>query len=213
MARWFHLKRGEALIRVRSYLIDDYSIYWYRREGSTRFRFGLGVVVGGLDRSSWGSWALFVHGGEHDAYVKTRTYVVLPRNDPPLFLSAVLQAHVARALSYVPRHLPVDTSGDDPRRGLVHALADVGRSRYVIVLQGGEVRGRSCRALVVSPIHSIGHEAFEGKCHVRFVPSPSLADVLRAAERPLKVSLPIERDPRKLLERAMWGIVVDGQGL
>ncbi len=212
MARWFHLKRGESLIRVRSYLIDDYSIYWYRREGSVRFRFGLGVVVGGLDRGSWGSWALFVHGGEHEAYVKARDYAVIPRNDPR-FLSAVLQAHVARALSYVPRHLPVEISGDDPRRELVHALADVGKSRYVIVLQGGEVRGRSCRALVVSPMYSIGHEAFEGGCHVRFVAGPSLADVMRAAERPLKVALPVRHDPQDLLERSLWGIVVEGRGL
>ncbi len=207
MPRWYHLRRGELLVKVKFYLVDDYSIYWYRRGGGLRFRYGLGVVVGGYDRSKWGSWALFVHGGNHETYVKTHRYVALPKNDPQLLFSAVLQAHVTSALGLVPRHMPVAVSGEDPRGELVRALAEIGESRYVVVLQGGEVRGRSCRALVVSPIYNIDDSAFDGRCAVRFVPYPPLGEVRKALEKPLRVPLRVVRDPWDLLRESTWGIV------
>ncbi|MCI4446862.1 MAG: hypothetical protein JHC20_02980, partial [Pyrobaculum sp.] len=96
-----------------------------------------------------------------------------------------------------PRLRRVEGLGRDPRAAAVARLAEVGRSRWRIALQGAVVDG-GVVAAVSRLVEVVGNAV------VRYIDVPSRWALRRAAELGIRLGLPTKREP----SFDGWGVVV-----
>jgi hypothetical protein len=184
---------GHVAVRVKAFLIDDFSL-WALRRGSGPFsRWAFGVVVSG---GEVGRYVVAYAENAAAQYVASDRFVYVDGSNPSALETAAV-AYVVEALGRVPRMRKVEVLGDDPRGAAVARLAEVGPSRWRVALQGAVVGGGA--AVAVSRLVEVA-----GNAVVRFVDVPSRWALRRAVELRIRLGLPALRE----LSFGGWGVVV-----
>lgn len=185
--------RGHVGIKVKAFLIDDFSLWALRRGWGPFSRWALGVVVSG---GEVGRYVVAYVDNAAAQYAASNRFVYVDGGDPSRLEVAPL-AYVVEALGRVPRLRRVEVVGGDPRRVAVERLAEVGPSRWRIALQGAAVG--SGVAVAVSRLVDV-----VGNAVVRFVDVPSRWALRRAAELKVRLGIPVVRE----VSFGSWGIVL-----
>lgn len=187
------LRPGEVAIKVKAFLLDDFSLWSFRRGGPSLSRWAFGVIVAG---GEVGRYVVAHVDNAAARYVASRRFVHV--GPDPSVLEAVHVAYVLEALDALPRFRPVEVLGDDPRAAVVKRFAEVGPSRYKLALQGAVVnRGV---AVAVSRLVEVA-----GSCLLRLIDVPSRWALERAAALGVRLNLPRLSIDQIPAER--WGIV------
>jgi hypothetical protein len=183
---------GHVAVKVKAFLIDDFSM-WALRRGSGPFsRWAFGVVVAG---GEVGRHVVAFAENAAAQYVASDRYVYVEGR--PSALEAAAVAYVVDALGRVPRLRRVEVLGRDPRAAAVSQLAEVGRSRWRIALQGAVVDG-GIAAAVSRLVEVVGNAV------VRYIDVPSRWALRRAVELGIRLGLPTKREP----SFDEWSVVV-----
>jgi hypothetical protein len=183
---------GYVAVKVKAFLIDDFSM-WALRRGSGPFsRWAFGVVVAG---GEVGRHVVAFAENAAAQYVASDRYVYVEGR--PSALEAAAVAYVVDALGRVPRLRRMEVLGRDPRAAAVSRLAEVGRSRWKIALQDAVVDGG-----VVTAVSRLVEVV--GNAVVRYIDVPSRWALRRAAELGIRLGLPTKREP----SFDGWGVVV-----
>ncbi|MEM1615518.1 MAG: hypothetical protein QXP31_04995 [Pyrobaculum sp.] len=183
---------GHVAVKVRAFLVDDYSLWVFKRGEGAPSRWAFGVVVA---NGEVGRYVVAFADNAAAQYVASKKYVYVDGADPSL-LALVHTAYVVEALDKIPRFAAVEVLGDDPRRYVVERLAPVGRSRWKIALQGAVVEGG--RAVAVSRLVEVAGDAL-----VRYVDVPTRRALRKAAELGVRPRIPLSRE----VELGKWGVV------
>ncbi|MEL9990321.1 MAG: hypothetical protein QXP98_01790 [Thermoproteus sp.] len=132
---YLHVPKGHVAVKVKAFLLDDYSV-WAAARGLERVsRWAFGNVVGGSGAET-GLYVVALAENAAAEYVASRLYFSAPR-DPVEALARVHSALVLEALDLLPKYSPIFVSGDDPRRDYIARLAKIGGARRGVILQGG----------------------------------------------------------------------------
>jgi len=183
---------GHVAVKVKAFLVDDFSLWALRRGAGPFSRWAFGVVVAGGEVGRY----VVAHAENAAAqYVASDRYVYVDSGGPSA-LEAAAVAYVVDALGRVPRMKRVEVLGNDPRSAAVSRLAEAGPSRWKIALQGAVVKGGV--VLAVSRLVEV-----VGNAVVRFVDVPTRWALRRAAESKIRLGLPVRRE----LSLGEWGIV------
>lgn len=173
------LSPRQIAVKVRAFLVDDFSQWSVSRGGVSLSRWAFGVVVTGGEVGRY----VVAHAENAAAeYVASDRYVYVDVSDSSA-LEVVHVAYVLEALDRLPRFRPVEVLGDDPRRIVVGELAEVGVSKWKIALRGAVVK--SGRAVAVSRLVEAA-----GSCVVRFVDLPSVWALRRGLRLGVRLGLP-----------------------
>jgi len=183
---------GHVAVKVKAFLIDDFSLWAFRRGAGPFSRWAFGVVVSGGET---GRYVVAYAENAAAEYVSTDRYVYVDRGEPSA-LEVAPVAYIVEAVGRVPRMRRVEVLGDDPRRAAVSRLAEVGSSKWKIALQGAVVK--SGMVVAVSRLVDVA-----GNAMVRFVDVPTRWALRRAAESKIRLGLPVRRE----LSLGEWGIV------
>ena len=140
-----YVPAGLYAVRVRYFMVDDYSRHVLGRAVA---RVALGTLVHG-PRSLLGKPVVAVGDNVAGEVAVVRDVAVVESLDPRYLLAPYVD-QVARVVARVPRGVPISVVGSDPRRLIVSELAEVGSSRWVIAVEGGELGGVGCRGYVLS---------------------------------------------------------------
>jgi len=150
---FLHVPKGHIAVKVRAFLLDDFSM-WAASRGLERIsRWAFGNVVGGPGAET-GQYVVALAENAAAEYIASRLYFPAPR-DAVEALARVHAALALEALDLLPRYGPIFISGDDPRREYIASLARVGESRRGVILQGGVLSG-GARAIALSRIFEVG---------------------------------------------------------
>jgi hypothetical protein len=174
--------RGRIGVKVKAFLLDDFSQWVLRRGWGPLSRWALGVVVAG---GEVGRYVVAYAENAAAQYIAADRYVYVGSGDPSA-LEAAAVAYVVEALRRVPRFARVEVLGDDPRRAALERLAEVGPSRWRVALSGASVGGG--RVVALSRLVEL-----VGNCRVYFVDVPSRWALERAASLGLRLGLPVRR--------------------
>ncbi|MGC8582674.1 MAG: hypothetical protein ACP5MH_03010 [Thermoproteus sp.] len=161
---FLHVPRGHIAVKVKAFLLDDYSVWAASRRLEKIARWAFGNVVGGSGAET-GQYVVALAENAAAEYVASRTYFPAPR-DPVEALARIHAALALEALDLLPRYRPIFISGDDPRREYIARLARIGESRHGIILQGGAISG-GARAVALTRMIEI-----EGPGSVKFLDIP-----------------------------------------
>ncbi|MFN3803982.1 MAG: hypothetical protein ACK4SY_02895 [Pyrobaculum sp.] len=172
------LSRRHVGIKVKAFLVDDFSLWSQRRGGGAISRWAFGVVVA---NGEVGRHVVALAENAAAEYVAASRFVYVD-NDVSA-LEAVHVAYVLEALDRLPRFKPVEVVGDDPRGVVVRRLAEVGASRWKIALQDAVVTGG--RAVALSRLVEAA-----GSCVIRLVDIPSVEALKAAVELRERLGLP-----------------------
>ena len=184
---------GHIAVRVKAFLIDDFSLWALRRGAGPFSRWAFGVVVAGGEVGRY----VVAHAENAAAqYVASDRYVYVEGGSPSV-LEAAAVAYVVDALGRVPRARRVEVFGNDPRSAAVSHLAEAGPSRWKVALQDAVVKGGV--AVAVSRLVEVA-----GNAVVRFIDVPTRWALRRAAEYKIRLGLPVRRE----LSFEGWGVVV-----
>ncbi|MEZ0319453.1 MAG: hypothetical protein ABWK05_05620 [Pyrobaculum sp.] len=183
---------GHVAVKVKAFLVDDYSLWVFKRGEGAPSRWAFGVVVA---NGEVGRYVVAFADNAAAQYVASRRYVYVDGPDPSL-LSLVHTAYVVEALDRIPRFAAVEVLGDDPRRSVVERLAPVGRSRWKVALQGAAVEGG--RVVALSRLVELA-----GGALVRFVDVPSRRALRKALELGVRPRVPLSRE----VEFGKWAVV------
>jgi len=184
---------GHVAVKVKAFLVDDFSLWALRRGAGPFSRWAFGVVVAG---GEVGRYVVAYAENAAAQYVSSDRFVYVDGANPSA-LEAAAVAYVVDALGRVPRMRRVEVLGDDPRSTAVTRLAEVGPSRWKIALQGAVVKDGV--AVAVSRLVEIA-----GNALVRFVDVPSRWALRKAVESSIRLGLLVRRD----LSLGRWGVVV-----
>ena len=186
---------GHIGVKVKAFLLDDFS-EWVRRRGRGPLsRWAFGVVVSG---GEIGRYVVAYAENAAAQYIATNKYVYVNGNSPSALEAAPL-AYVVEALSLIPRLVKIEVLGEDPRALALKKLAEVGPSRWRVALQGAVVGGG--RVVALSRLVEVA-----GNCSLRVVDVPSRRALTTAASLKVKLDIPVKR-----LEEAAgggWAIVL-----
>ncbi|MFN7106252.1 MAG: hypothetical protein ACK4M3_06705 [Pyrobaculum sp.] len=155
------LSRRHVGIKVKAFLVDDFSFWALRRGGGALSRWAFGVVVA---NGEVGRHVVALAENAAAEYVAAERFVYVD-NDVSA-LEAVHVAYVLEALNRLPRFRAVEVVGSDPRGEVVRRLAEVGASRWKIALQDAVVTGG--RAVALSRLVEVA-----GSCVVRLIDVPT----------------------------------------
>lgn len=147
-----HVPKGHIAVKVKAFLLDDFSA-WAAARGLERIsRWAFGNVVGGAGAET-GQYVVALADNAAAEYVAAKVYFPAPR-DPAEALARVHAALVLEALDLLPKYEPIFVSGDDPRREYLDRMARVGAGRRGIILQGGALEGGT-RAVALTRLFEI----------------------------------------------------------
>lgn len=170
---------GHIALKVKAFLVDDFTLWSLRRGGRSPSRWAFGVVVA---NGEVGRYVVAYAENAAAQYAASRLYVYA--SPDPSSLELVHVAYVVEALNRLPRFRPVEVVGDDPRGSAVRKLAEVGKSKWRVALQGGVVEGGV--AVALSRLVEV-----RGNALVRFVDVPSRRALEAAAKMRLRLGLPV----------------------
>lgn len=191
---YLRVPRGHVAVKVKAFLLDDYSAWAAARGLPNVARWAFGNVVGGTG-ARVGEYVVALAENAAAEYVAAKTYFAVPPD--PSSLTLIHAALVHSALDLLPRYAEIWVSGNDPRRPYLERLAEVSpRSRYGVILQSGALRG-GAKAVALTRLFEVA-----GPGVVRVVETPKAKHVKLA--RPLEVGI-------KNLEEARpgeWAIVL-----
>ncbi|MCC6021326.1 MAG: hypothetical protein LM577_08195 [Thermoproteaceae archaeon] len=185
---------GWVGVRVKAFLIDDFSFWALRRGSGPISRWAFGVIVSG---GEVGQYVIARAENAAAQFIATGKYVRAESCDPSI-LGAVHAAYVLEALRRIPRFLHVEILGDDPRRAIAEQLVETGRSRWKLALQGAVIK--SGIVIVLSRIVEAA-----GSFAARFIDVPSARALREAIRRGLRLQLPVRGVDKSMFDG--WGIV------
>lgn len=147
-----HVPKGHIAVKVKAFLLDDFSA-WAAARGLERIsRWAFGNVVGGTGAET-GQYVVALADNAAAEYVAAKVYFPAPR-DPAEALAKVHSALVLEALDHLPKYGSIFVSGDDPRREYITRLARVGEGRSGIIIQGGALDG-GVRAVALTRLFEV----------------------------------------------------------
>lgn len=170
---------GFVGVKVKAFLVDDFTQWVLRRGFGPPSRWAFGVVVSG---GEVGRHVVAYAENAAAQYVATDRFAYVSGQVSALEAAAL--AYVVEALSRIPRGVRVEVLGGDPRRAAVEELAEVGPSKWRIALQGAAISGG--RVVAVSRLVEV-----VGNSVVRFVDVPSRRALAAAASLKNKLGLPV----------------------
>ncbi|MEM1837276.1 MAG: hypothetical protein QW259_05790 [Pyrobaculum sp.] len=189
------LPRGYVGVKVKAFLIDDFT-HWALKKGEGSFsRWAMGVVVAG---GEVGRYVVAYAENAAAQYIATDRFVYIEGNSPS-FLETAAVAYVVEALNHLPSMKELSIAGDDPRRRAVEQLAKIGRSRLGVALEGAVVRRG--RYVAISRLVEVVDNA-----SVRYIDVPSRWALKKATEIKTRLGLPTCTIDDFSLDR--WGVVV-----
>lgn len=145
-----HVPRGHIAVKVKAFLLDDFSA-WAVAKGLERIsRWAFGNVVSGAET---GQYVVALADNAAAEYIAAKIYFPAPR-DPAEALARVHAALVLEALDHLPKYEPIFVSGDDPRREYLAKIARIGEGRRGVILQGGVLAG-GARAVALTRLFEV----------------------------------------------------------
>lgn len=154
---YLHVPKGRVAVKVRAFLLDDYSA-WAAARGLERVsRWAFGNVVGGSGAET-GLYVVALAENAAAEYVASRLYFPAPK-DPVEALARIHSALVLEALDLLPKYGPIFVSGEDPRREYIAELARIGEGRRGVVLQGGALEP-GARAVALTRLFEVRGAGF-----------------------------------------------------
>jgi hypothetical protein len=148
---YLRVPKGYIAVKVKAFLLDDYSAWAASKGLKSVSRWAFGNVVGGTGAKTGEYVVAFAENAAAD-YVASRLYFAAPPS--PASLTLVHSALVHAALDLLPRYAKVQVSGRDPRLAYIQSVADIGPSRYSIILQGGVLRS-GARAVALTRLFEV----------------------------------------------------------
>lgn len=174
------IPKGHLGVKVKAFLIDDFT-HWALKRGEGPFsRWAFGVVVAG---GEVGRYVVAYVENAAAQYVATSRFVYINWSSPHA-LEVAPVAYIVEALGSLPGFREVAVAGVDPRRRAIERLAKVGGSRYGVALEGAVVS--SGRYVAVSRLVEV-----VGNAVVKFVDVPSRWALETAARLGVKLGLSI----------------------
>lgn len=134
---YLHVPRGRIVVKVKAFILDDYSAWAAARGLEKVSRWAFGNIVGGPSAKTGEYVVALAENAAAEYVVADRVFPA--GRDGAEALSKIHAALVLEALDRLPKFAPVQISGDDPRREYIERLARTGSSRHRIILQGGSL--------------------------------------------------------------------------